>query len=636
MRQLSRIIAQPAEPFYDLAWRGGGIRLAREQRRLAAIVAADVVGYSRLMGRDESGTLARLREHRTLRFEPALARHGGRLVKLTGDGALAEFPSAVDSLAAAIEFQQAMADANIGVSDETAIVFRIGVHLGDLIVDGDDLYGDGVNVAARLEGEAPPGGIVISRTMHEAVDGRLKASLNDIGDLALKNIERPVRAYRVEWSAADWRGSITTRSAALAVAPSDAPLAVPDKPSIAVLPFTNMSGDPDQEYFNDGVVEDIITELSRFRQLFVIARNSSFTYKGKAIDVKQVGRELGVRYVLEGSVRKAANRIRVTGQLIDTLSGNHIWAERYDRVLEDVFATQEELTRSIVRAIAPHISEAELAKIRRRQAGHLGAYEIAVRAHAKGWDGFVKTDRALCEDAIVEARAALAIDPDSTLALNALALALFQSLARGYAADRDAAFREGVAAATHSIEVDRGEGFSHVLRGVLLITVPGNSRLQEALDNVRRGHDLNPHDMRSLIGWANVEGLFGNPEIVIEHLQQALRISPRDPMRAILHQQLAISCFGTKRYADGVAYGLLGIAEAPDLVSLHVFLACNYVGLGEIEKARGALAEARRCGPEFVERQLAGSINSSLANHRRLFLRIAAGLEDPSAAEALR
>jgi adenylate cyclase len=271
--------------------------MVREQRRLAAIVSADVAGYSRLMGRDESGTLARLREHRKQRFEPALARHGGRLVKLSGDGALAEFPSAVDSLSAAIEFQQAMVEANYEQTEDTRIVFRVGLHLGDLIVDGDDLYGDGVNVAARLEAESPAGGIVISGNVHDAVVGRLKATFQDLGSLALKNIERPIQAFRVRWESADWQASATQPSAIAASLSTDVTLALPNKPSIAVLPFQNMSDNRDDEYFADGVVEDIITALSRFKSLFVIARNSSFSYKGKSADIRQVGRELGVRYV---------------------------------------------------------------------------------------------------------------------------------------------------------------------------------------------------------------------------------------------------------------------------------------------------------------------------------------------------
>jgi adenylate cyclase len=323
------------------------------------------------MGRDENGTLARLREHRQQRFEPILAQHGGRLVKLMGDGALAEFASAVDALSAAICFQQAMAEANRDQPADTMIVFRIGLHLGDLIVEGDDLYGDGVNVAARLEAEAPPGGIVVSRAIREAVDGRLKAKLHTLGELSLKNMERPIRAFRVEWEAAEWKATEARSRKAMqdeptAPASTTPALALPDKPSIAVLPFQNMSGDPEQEYFADGMVEDIITALSRFKSLFVIARNSSFTYKGKAVDIKQVGRDLGVRYVLEGSVRKGVNRVRITAQLIDATSGAHIWAERYDRDLSDIFAMQDEITGTVAGVIEPALAEAEQQRVLRK------------------------------------------------------------------------------------------------------------------------------------------------------------------------------------------------------------------------------------------------------------------------------
>jgi len=396
-----------------------------------------------------------------------------------------------------------------------------------------------------------------------------------------------------------------------------------------VLPFQNMSGDPEQEYFADGVVEDIITALSRFRSLFVIARNSSFSYKGKSPDIRQVGRELGVRYVLEGSMRRAGNRIRVTSPLIDTLSGSHIWAERYDRVLEDVFAVQEELTQSIVRAVAPSISDAEVAKVRRRRPDSLGGYEIAVRAHAKAWDALVKADRTICDEAISEARAALLID--STLALNALALGQFLHHMRGTVADRDTAWREGFAAVTRSVEVDRANGYSHALKGALLTSTADRARI-----GARRAHDLNPHDMQSLVAVAYVENLAGYPERAIEYLQEAMRVSPRDPMRPNLHQQLAMASFSARQYANGVAYALRGIDEAPRLPPLHIFLAANYVGLGEIEKAKAAMAAARRFGPDFVDRHLAGELYGVRRERHRTFARIAAGLEDPSAAEALR
>src|SRR5262245_49127703 len=368
------------------------------------------------MGRDESGTLARLRKNRTERLDPVLAKYGGRLVKLTGDGALIEFASAVDALSAAIEFQQAMAETNADQSADTALVFRLGLHLGDLIVDGDDLYGDGVNIAARLEAEAPPGGVLISRTVHEAVTGRVKATFEDLGSLALKNIERPVQAFSVKWEPSDWQVLATSE----ATVSSPVPLTLPDKPSIAVLPFLNMSGDAEQEYFTDGITEDIITELSRFHSLFVIARNSSFSYKGKSPDVRQVGRDLGVRYVLEGSIRRSSNQIRVTAQLIDTMTGSHIWAERYDRVLEDIFAVQEEVTRAIVAAIAPQVEATEQLKVARRRPSNLSAYEIAIQAWAHAWDGRDKADRTLLEQSIREAKEALAIDPNCVRALHAL------------------------------------------------------------------------------------------------------------------------------------------------------------------------------------------------------------------------
>ena len=330
--------------------------LAREQRKLAAIVAADVVGYSRLMGRDESGTLARLRKNRAEHLDPALKKYGGRLVKLTGDGALVEFASAVDALSAAIEFQQGMAEANRDQPAETALVFRMGLHLGDLIVDGDDLYGDSVNIAARLEAEASVGGILISGNVRDAVAGRLKAMFEDLGSLSLKNIERPVQAFRVRWEPAEWMKAVTSKATVAPLAGPQDQLPLPDKPSVAVLPFQNMSGDADQEYFADGMAEEIIAALSRFRSLAVIARNSSFTYKGRAVDIKRVGRELGVRYVLEGSVRKGGDRIRISGQLIDAESGVHLWADKFDGSLANVFDLQDQVTASVVSAIAPKVS----------------------------------------------------------------------------------------------------------------------------------------------------------------------------------------------------------------------------------------------------------------------------------------
>src|SRR5262249_7243773 len=337
----------------------------RVDRRLAAIFAGDIAGYSRLMGADEEGTLSRLNAHRREFLEPKIADHRGRIVKRTGDGVLIEFASAVDAARCAVEIQRGMVKRNASVSQDERIEFRIGIHVGDVIIEDGDMFGDGVNIAARLEGIAQPGGICISDDAYRQVRGKLDANFQDAGQRQLKNIAQPVRVYQLQ---------LGDRPVETAM------LALPDKPSIAVLPFQNLSGDPEQEYFADGMVEDIITGLSRIKWLFVIARNSTFTYKGRAVDVKQVGRELGVRYVLEGSVRKAADRVRITGQLIDASTGANVWAERYDRRLEDIFALQDEITLNVVGAIEPSLRDAEIERVKRTRPDSLDAYDLALRA----------------------------------------------------------------------------------------------------------------------------------------------------------------------------------------------------------------------------------------------------------------
>ena len=337
---------------------------ARVQRRLLAILAADVAGYSRLMGADEEGTLAALKELRREVAEPKIKEHRGRIVKTTGDGLLVEFASVVDAMRCAVEVQHEMAERNAGVPEERRIQFRIGINISDIIKDGRDIHGDGVNVAARLEALAEPGGIWVNRVVRDQVRDKLDFAFEDAGEQRVKNIARPLRVYRVR----------TGRVMGEAISAAQPPLALPDKPSVAVLPFTNMSGDPEQEFVSDGIAEDVITALSRYPSLFVIARNSSFTYKGRAVDVKQVGRELGVRYVLEGSVRKAGNRIRVTAQLVEAETGNHVWAERYDRDLADIFAVQDEITEAVTVAIAPAIADAELQRAVRKPTESLDAW----------------------------------------------------------------------------------------------------------------------------------------------------------------------------------------------------------------------------------------------------------------------
>jgi TolB-like protein len=341
---------------------------ARVERRLAAILAADMAGYSRLMGADEEGTLERLKALRRELVDPKIAEHKGRIVKTTGDGLLVEFASVVDAVRCAVAVQQAMPERNTSVGPDGRIELRIGINLGDVIVAGDDLYGDGVNIAARIEALADAGGVFVSNTVHDHVRDRLPFVFEDLGEQQVKNITRPVRVYRVR------------DAAPRAAAPPALPL--PDKPSIAVLPFANMSGDPEQEYFADGMVEEIITALSRIRWLFVIARNSSFTYKGQAVDVKQVGRELGVRYVLEGSVRKGGNRVRITAQLIDAATGAHLWADRFDGSLEDVFDLQDKVAISVAGVIEPALQAAETARSASRPTNDLTAYDLYLRAYS--------------------------------------------------------------------------------------------------------------------------------------------------------------------------------------------------------------------------------------------------------------
>jgi TolB-like protein/class 3 adenylate cyclase len=614
--------------------------VAHEQRRLAAIVAIDVVGYSRLMGQNESGTHALLKTHLTERVMPSFGRHGGRVVKSTGDGVLAEFGSTVSALSALIELQQAMANANRDEPETDRIVFRSGVHLGEVIVEDNDLYGDAVNIAARLQGEAPPGGILISRAVREAVEGRLKAKLHALGELSLKNIERPIRAFRVEWDAADWKTMGTdVPKPAITAEPTTSTLALPDKPSIAVLPFQNMSGDPEQEYFTDGITEDIITELSRFHSLFVIARNSSFFYKGKSFDIRQIGRELGVRYVLEGSIRKAANRIRVTGQLIDTLSGNQIWAERYDRVLEDIFAVQEEVTRAIVSEIAPQIEAVEHSKAVRRRPDSLSAYEIALRAYAHAREGRDKADRTIFDQSIREAKEALAIDPGSVLALHAIILAHSNALYTELAADREHVLREATWAAAQAIELDGTNALSYAQRGIIVFLSGQLDRYPDALADARRAYELNPNDAFVLRLLGTLESATGQHERAIEHGQQVLRLNPREPRNHMAYNFMAYASFGAKHYVEGIDWASRALNDVSRYPLAHHNLAVCLVGAGEVDKAKAAFDVGQELAPEYFKRRLEGTSSYARSEDRKrvtTFLRIAAGLEDPSAADALR
>jgi len=565
----------------------------RVVRRLAVILAADVVGYSRLMGRDENGTLSRLKAHRTERLEPTLARHGGRLVKLTGDGALIEFPSAVDALGAAIEFQQAMAEFNTDQPEETAIVFRIGLHLGDLIVEGDDLYGDGVNVAARLEAQAPPGGIVISYSVRDAVAGRLKATFDDLGSLALKNIDRPVQGFGVKWEAADWKVEAPSAIALPIAAPpaADVPLALPDKPSIAVLPFQNMSGDPEQEYFADGLVEDIITALSSFKSLFVIARNSSFTYKGKAVDVKQVGRALGVRYVLEGSVRKAGGKVRITGQLIDSETGAHLWADRFDGPLDDVFELQDRVTTSVVGAIAPKLDQAETERAKRKPVENLDAYDCYLRGRAK----LQEDTREALEEALPLFYQAVELDPHFAAPYAEAALYYVTRSVQGWARDGEWEVAETRRLALRASALGGDDALALASAGHALVVVCREYDTGVAL--IDKALAINPN---LAAGWQRrglVSLWLGQHEAALEQLARSLRLSPLDPRLFLSGSYIGMVHVFRGRYEEALSWITRALAHRPNFaVALRAAAVANAYA-GNIEEAQKLVARILQISP---------------------------------------
>ncbi len=561
--------------------------MSGEQRRLAAIVAADVVGYSRLMGRDESGTVARLRALRKEHFEPALARHGGRLVKLTGDGALSEFSSAVGALSAAIEFQQAMADANRDQPDDTAIRFRIGVHLGDLIVDGDDLYGDGVNVAARLEGEAPAGGIVVSRTVHEAVEGRLKAAFHGLGELTLKNIQRPVPAFRVDWNVADWRS--TGGIAPAATSAPVVPVTAGGKPTIAVLPFVNMSGDPEQEFFADGLTEDILTELSRFRDLFVVSRNSVFVYKGKAVNVQNVAKELGVQYVAEGSVRKAGNRVRITVQLIEADTDRHLWAERYDRELKDIFDIQDEVTTAIAAILPGRVEAAVGERVKRKAPDNLAAWELVLtgkRLHHRS----TRADNA---EALRLLNRAIALDAGYAHAYAWRACTLGQSYVYGWYTDVDALMAEVLDNVRIAQGLDDNDSDVHRLLAAINLSIRHDH--ERALHHQERALALNPNDDLIVVQQGEVLTWMGRGEEGAEWVRKAMRLNPYHPERFWSH--LGRAWFVARRYREA-AEAFARITQ-PDPGQLAMQAACRAaIDEGPVARAlvKGLLVQA----PDFT------------------------------------
>src|SRR5258707_234391 len=487
------------------------------ERRLAAILAADVAGSCRLIGIDEEGTLAQLKALRKTLFDPKVTDHRGRIVKNTGDGALVEFASVVDAVRCADEIQRGMAEQNNDVPQDKRIEFRIGIHVGDIIIADDDIFGDGVNIAVRLEGIAEPGGICISDDAHRQVRGKVESILEDMGSQSLKNIAEPMRA---------WRVNIGTSSPPATKPPIETaqPLALPDKPSIAVLPFQNMSGDPEQDYFADGMVDDITTALSHFKALFVIARNSSFTYKGRAVDVKVVGRELGVRYVLEGSVRKAANRVRITGQLVDAATGAHLWAERFDGGLGDIFDLQDQVTESVVGAIAPAVEKAEIERAKRSPTGSLHTYALYLRGLARSYQF---ASRQANDEALRLFNSATELDPDFASAYGRAAACYVAAKTNGWFSDTANEVGEVTRLAQRAVELGKDDAITLTASGYALAYVIRDLGVGAALIDRALVLNSNLAGAWHWGGWVKI--FLGEPEAAIERFARAMRLGPLDP-----------------------------------------------------------------------------------------------------------
>jgi TolB-like protein/Tfp pilus assembly protein PilF len=548
---------------------------ARVERRLAAILAADVAGYSRLMGNDEEGTLSALKSCRRELTDPKLAEHRGRIVKTTGDGVLVEFASAVDAVRCAMEIQRGMAERNVAIPEDCRVEFRIGINVGDVILDEGDIYGDGVNIAARLETLASPGGICLSENAYTQIKGKLPINVGDMGVQQLKNIAQSVRVYSVRFE------DTPTRQA----------LSLPDRPSITVLPFQNMSGDPEQEYFADGMVEDIITSLSRIKWLFVIARNSSFTYKGRAIDVKQVGRELGVRYVLEGSVRKAGTRVRITGQLVEASTGAHLWADRFDGALEDVFELQDHVTSSVVAAIAPKLEQAEIERSKRKPTNNLDAYDYYLR----GVDNLHSQTRESTSEALRLFHKAIELDPEFASAYAMAAFCYSQRKAFGWVTNRSQDIAEAAPLARRAVELTRDDALAISRAGMVLAYVVEDFDSGELL--LERARTLNPNlsAVWHASGWLKV--WIGEPETAIEYLERFVRISPLDPLLHSVRSAIAFAHVFAGRFTEAVSYAEKALADNPNTHQALRATALSCAWAGRTEQAQKAISRLLEIDP---------------------------------------
>ena len=561
----------------------------RVERRLAAVLAADIAGYTLLMGRDEEGTLSQLKVFRKTLVDPTIAAHRGRIVKTTGDGMLVEFASAVDAARCAVEVQRGVAAQNAGVPLNVRIEFRIGIHVGDIIFDDNDIFGDGVNIAARLEGIAEPGGICISDDAQRQIRGKLDSPpFEDMGPQNLKNIAEPMRAWRLSVdakSSAYLSGERSTETAQ--------PLALPDKPSIAVLPFQNMSSDPEQEYFADGTVEDIITALSRYPSLFVIARNSSFTYKGQAVDVKRVGRELGVRYVLEGSVRKVRDRVRVTGQLIDASTGAHLWADRFEGGLEDIFDLQDDITLRVVGAIAPKLEQAEIVRAMRKPTESLDGYDYYLRAMAN----FHKGGREDISEALRLFHKAIEFDEKFSSAYGMAAWCYVRRRANGWADERSSEFSEAAQIATRAAECGKDDAVALATSGIATGYMFEDFELAASL--MDRAQALNPNLAMAwhLSGW--IRCFSGQQDLAVKHLERAVRLSPVDPQRPGMLAAIAVAHFAAGRFEIASSLAKTAMLEQSNNFMAALAAAGANAMAGNLDIATSAMVRVRELDPTF-------------------------------------
>jgi TolB-like protein/Tfp pilus assembly protein PilF len=543
---------------------------AKFEHRLTAIMATDVVGYSKFMQSDEAGTLGALAGIKEA-TQSQIRLHRGRIANTAGDSVLAEFGSAVEAVSCAMALQETLSNRSEG----HGLQLRVGIHIGDVVEKDGDLFGTAVNVAARLEGLAQPGSIVVSAAVRDAIAGKLLASFTDLGLKTLKNIEGPVRAY-----------SLSVAARAVAAGPS-----LPDRPSIAVLPFDNLSGDREQEYFADGMVEEIITALSRMRWLFVIARNSSFTYKGKAVDVKQVGRELGVRYVLEGSVRKAGSRVRITGQLIDTSTGAHLWADRFDGALEDIFDLQDQVTASVVGAIAPKLEQAEIERTRRKPTENLDAYDYYLR----GLAAFHQWTKEGNDEALSNLYRAIELDPNFASACGMAARCYAQRKGSGWITDSAHDVAEAAKLARRAVALGKDDAVALCTAGFALVHLGEDIEYGDAL--ISQALVLNPNLASAWLfsGWAKAS--LGEPEVAIEHVTRAMRLSPNDPLKFSMFCALGLAHFIAGRYTQALAVAEAAARDRPEYVHPICIVAASAALSGALDEAKKAMTILRQLDP---------------------------------------